>query len=237
MHVYAGPAAASCHASFTVAALICWYAFIPIIRFIITTNFTRIATYAIAALIIFRNADASKAFLCTRGTGTQAIDALLSVGTWRIACLLVAGACENASIIAAFILTGNAIHVTAGNEAVVTVESDIATGRFQRANISAMVAVFIRARAGTIAALLLLPAAVVATAAVIRVGLQICACPLAAIISDRTGLGLTGLAYSCCADIVLSACISIIASCAIQIICNARSVETVIICAWISVIA
>lgn len=179
MHVYAGSAAASCHTSFTIAALICWHAFIIIVRFIIATNFTRIATYAIAALIIFRNADASKAFLCTRGTGTQAIDALLSVGTWRIAYLLIAGAHGNASIIAAFLLTSDAIHVPAGKEAVVTGICDVAAGRPLRTYISAMVAVFICARAGTIAAFLLRTASVIATTAMIRVCLQIYASPAA----------------------------------------------------------
>jgi hypothetical protein len=70
--------------------------------------------------------------------------------------MLLAGAYGNTGIITAFLLTGNAIHIPAGKEAVVTAESDIATGCSLRTHISTMVAVFIRPRAVAIAALLLL---------------------------------------------------------------------------------
>jgi hypothetical protein len=134
--------------------------------------------------------------------------------------LLLAGANGNTGIIAAFLLTGNAIHVPAGKEAVVTGGCDKATGRSLRTHISTMVAVFIRPRAVAIAALLLIPAANVAASAVVRIGLQICASPAAAIISFRTRLGLTRLTYSICTKVIFCAEISIVTWCCIRLVFN-----------------
>jgi hypothetical protein len=86
----------------------------------------------------------------TRGNGIRQFAGMIAATA-----ILQISVCINAGIIAAFLLTSNATQVPTGKKAVVTGGCDKATRRSLRTHISAMVAVFTRARAVTIAALLL----------------------------------------------------------------------------------
>jgi hypothetical protein len=145
---------------------------------IIAADLPCVAAYSVTAFIAFRNTCVSTLHHAFR-TDAITASALLPADAWRITSLLLAGAYGYTDIIAAFLLTGNATHISAGKEAVVAVESDIAAGCSFWTHISTTVAVFICAGADTIAAHLFLPTNIVATSAVIRISLQIYTSPAA----------------------------------------------------------